>query len=81
MDIAKQGFTVHEFCKATGLGKSKVYELLNAGLIEAVECGSRTLIITTPSTFLADLPLMVPAFPSDPRLIDTSHEGRSGGSQ
>ena len=63
MDIAKQGFMVHEFCKATGLGESKVYELLTAGLIEAVKCGSRTLIITTPSTFLADLPRMVPAFP------------------
>ena len=31
MSTPKLGFTVQEFCKATGLGKSKVYELLSAG--------------------------------------------------
>ena len=31
MSTPKLGFTVQEFCKATGLGKSKVYELLSEG--------------------------------------------------
>lgn len=81
MNTPKLGFTVQEFCKATGLGKSKVYELLSAGQLEAVKCGRRTLIVTPPNTFLSDLPRLVPAFPSDPRLIGTSLEGQLGDGQ
>ena len=81
MSSPKLGFTVQEFCQSTGLGKSKVYELLSIGHLEAVKCGRRTLIVTAPNTFLIDLPRLVPALPSDPCLIGTSLEGQLGDGQ
>jgi|FLOH01.1.fsa_nt_gi excisionase family DNA binding protein len=35
---------VNEFCKAHGLGRTKFYELVAAGKIELVKCGSTSLI-------------------------------------
>ena len=35
---------VNEFCKAHGLGRTKFYELVAAGKIELVKCGTTSLI-------------------------------------
>ena len=35
---------VNEFCKAHGLGRTKFYELVAAGKIEVVKCGSTSLV-------------------------------------
>ena len=35
---------VNEFCEAHGLGRTKFYELVAAGKIELVKCGSTSLI-------------------------------------
>ena len=35
---------VNEFCKAHGLGRTKFYELVAAGKIEVIKCGSTSLI-------------------------------------
>jgi len=37
--------TILGFCKLSGLGRSKTYELLDAGEIESIHIGSRRLII------------------------------------
>ncbi len=38
--------TIAGACQATGLGKSKVYQLINAGELATVKIGRRTLIKT-----------------------------------
>jgi len=35
---------VNEFCKAHGLGRTKFYELVAAGKIEVVKCGTTSLV-------------------------------------
>lgn len=40
----KLAFTVPEFCSASGIGRSYLYELIKAGVIETRKAGSRTLI-------------------------------------
>lgn len=35
---------VREFCGRYGIGRTKLYELLGAGALEAVRVGSRTMI-------------------------------------
>lgn len=35
---------VRDFCDRYGIGRTKVYELLGSGTLEAVRIGSRTLI-------------------------------------
>jgi excisionase family DNA binding protein len=37
-------YTISSFCAATGLGRSRVYELLAIGDLKAIRCGRRTLI-------------------------------------
>lgn len=37
--------SVQQFCDAYSLGKTRAYELLNAGEIEAIKSGHRTLIL------------------------------------
>jgi excisionase family DNA binding protein len=36
---------ITEFCRISGLGRSKVYELLNDGLLDSVRFGKRRLIL------------------------------------
>ena len=36
--------TVADACKMTGLGKTKLYELMNAGTIKSVTVGRRRLL-------------------------------------
>jgi len=38
--------TIKDACKATGLGRTKIYELINAGRLQAVKIGGRRLIKT-----------------------------------
>ena len=37
--------TIAEFCRITGLGRSKVYQLLSSGLIDSIYIGKRRLIL------------------------------------
>jgi excisionase family DNA binding protein len=37
-------YTLDEACRFTGLGRTKLYEEINAGHIKAVKAGRRTLI-------------------------------------
>ena len=52
----KAAWTVQQFCHDVGLGKSKLYQLIAQGDIETRNCGKRTLVVTTPSEFIASLP-------------------------
>lgn len=36
--------TIAGACQATGLGKSKVYELISSGRLDTVKIGRRTLV-------------------------------------
>lgn len=53
--IPKAGYSVPEFCYGAGIGRSKVYELMNAGLVSFVTVGRRRIITTAPADFLARL--------------------------
>jgi excisionase family DNA binding protein len=54
--IAPAAMGVREACRYIGLGKSTLYELLKAGRIEGVKCGSRRLIFKASlDAFLASL--------------------------
>ena len=37
-------FTVAEICEMTGLGRTKIYEEINNGRLDAKKCGRRTLV-------------------------------------
>jgi excisionase family DNA binding protein len=39
--------TINQFCDALGCGRSKVYELIGEGEVEAIKLGKRTLIPRT----------------------------------
>jgi len=44
-------------CKHSGLGRTKLYQLIAQGKITALKCGSRTLILTDSlETYIASLP-------------------------
>lgn len=38
------GYRVHELCAATGLGRTKVYELIGSGQLEVVRIGRCTIV-------------------------------------
>jgi hypothetical protein len=42
--IRPVNWRVNEFCQAHGFGRTKFYELVAAGKIEVIKCGSSTLI-------------------------------------
>lgn len=49
--------TIAETCKWSGIGRTKLYELLSDGKIEARKLGTRTLVLTeSVERFLASLP-------------------------
>jgi len=53
--------TVPHAVRFSGIGRSRIYELMNAGQIEAVKAGNRTLIITASiRAYLAGLPAAFP---------------------
>jgi len=45
MDIKPLALTVAEALKATGLGRTKFYELVNEGRIKTISLGRRRLVI------------------------------------
>lgn len=51
--IVKAGWSVPEFCFGAGIGRSKAYEMMNAGLVSFVIIGRRRIITTSPADFLA----------------------------
>lgn len=53
--ITKAGYSVPEFCYGAGIGRSKAYELMTAGLIRFVTVGRRRIITDSPADFLARL--------------------------
>lgn len=59
-------YTVEQAMKALGVGKSKLYEELNAGRIKAKKSGHRTLIPhASIQEWLANLPDFAPPNPTD----------------
>lgn len=48
----RAGYTIPEWCRLTGLGRTKAYQLMAAGEIEAVSVGRRRIIVTQPVDFL-----------------------------
>ena len=42
--MEKRTLSVNQFCESIGIGRTKAYELLAQGEIEAVRIGRRTLI-------------------------------------
>lgn len=42
--IPQQAMSVADFCRAYGLGRTLVFELIKAGTLTAKKCGRRTLI-------------------------------------
>lgn len=54
-NVPKFGWPPREWCHASGLGMTKLYELKNAGKVRFVKVGKRTLITTSPADYLAQL--------------------------
>lgn len=45
----KAGWTVKQYEHDSGLGKTKIYELMKEGTIDHIKIGARTIITTTPA--------------------------------
>jgi len=53
----KQVFSIEEFCRSFGIGKTRTYAEIKAGRLRAIKCGARTLITTEAAKdWLAQLP-------------------------
>jgi excisionase family DNA binding protein len=59
-DHTKLAYTVPQACDASGIGRTRLYELIAAGNLEARRCGGRTLI---PAASLAAYIASLPAAP------------------
>ncbi len=56
---APLAYTVQDACKAAGLGRTTLYELIAAGRVRAMKAGTRTLIeADSLRSYLASLPLL-----------------------
>lgn len=42
--MTQYALSIDEVLKATGLGRTKIYELINSGELKARKCGRRTII-------------------------------------
>jgi hypothetical protein len=51
----KRGWTVDQYREDTGLGRSKIYELMGGRMIKYIKVGRRTIITTTPEQLFAKL--------------------------
>lgn len=49
------GYTVKGWGKSTTISRSKIYELIRKGEIEARKLGGRTIIVTQPAEYLSKL--------------------------
>jgi excisionase family DNA binding protein len=57
----KHAYSVNEACKAMGLGRTKLYDLINAGKIVARKDGGRTVILPDDiESYLRALPVIKP---------------------
>lgn len=54
-DPVRFGWPVKDWCAATGLGRTLVYEFMAEGQIESVKVGAKRLITTHPRDFLNSL--------------------------
>jgi len=45
-DIQKSALSIADFCAATTLGRTRVYEEIKFGRLKVLKCGRRTLIPT-----------------------------------
>jgi excisionase family DNA binding protein len=54
---ARAAFSIAEVLAQTGLGRDKLYKLINSGSLTARKCGRRTVILATDlQAFLEALP-------------------------
>ena len=44
MEIEKRAFSVNEFCRRYGVGRTTAYEEIKAGRLQVVKAGKRTLV-------------------------------------
>lgn len=42
--MKRELFTIHEFCKMAGIGRTLAYDLIKSGDIKAVKVGRKTMI-------------------------------------
>jgi hypothetical protein len=58
-DAAPLAYTIDDFVKAVGVGRSKVYEEIRLGRLRARHIGRRTVIIDSDArAYLASLPAL-----------------------
>jgi excisionase family DNA binding protein len=58
--IEKHSLTVQEACACSGIGKTKLYELIGSGQLKARKLGKKTLILSDDLRHcLSPLPLLV----------------------
>jgi hypothetical protein len=55
-EVTQVAWRVPEWARATGVGRSKVYQLLAAGTISSACIGRRRVIVTPPADFIKTLP-------------------------
>jgi hypothetical protein len=59
--MTKAAYTVSEFLTAFGLGRTKFYELVNAGQLKARKNGTRTVVLAADAqAWLDSLPQVEP---------------------
>jgi excisionase family DNA binding protein len=56
--------TIADACRALGVGRSKLYELIAAGELSVRKCGRKSLILRTEVVALADRLPVVPRRPA-----------------
>lgn len=56
-ELRREALTISEACAVTGLGKTKLYEVIAAGKLKVRKCGKRSLVLRDDlRDFLASLP-------------------------
>jgi hypothetical protein len=65
-DGDRRFLTIRCFCRQYAVGKTAVYQLINAGAVTAVKYGARTLITTESAELWAR---SLPAFEPRPRAV------------
>lgn len=58
-DEGVAAWSVRDWCKATSIGTTKAYDLINDGAIDSVKHGHSRLILTPPKDYLLRLKLRV----------------------
>jgi excisionase family DNA binding protein len=43
-DVERRAYRINDFCRAFGLGRTKVYELIGSGKLKTVTIGGRRLV-------------------------------------